>query len=43
MVPHEGYPTLVGTFTEQLYDEGVKDHWTVISIKNDWNRIFAFE
>ena len=26
-----------------LYDEAKKDGWTVISMKNDWKRIFAFE
>jgi hypothetical protein len=35
--------TKVGTFTQALYDEAMKDGWTVISMKNDWNRIFAFE
>jgi haloacid dehalogenase-like hydrolase len=33
----------VGTFTQALYDEAKKDGWTVISMKNDWRRIFAFE
>ena len=42
--PARGLPdTKVGTFTEQLYDEAMKHHWTVISMKNDWKRIFAFE
>jgi phosphoglycolate phosphatase-like HAD superfamily hydrolase len=35
--------TKVGTFTQALYDEANKNDWTVISMKNDWNRIFAFE
>jgi hypothetical protein len=26
-----------------LYDEATKNGWTVISMKNDWKRIFAFE
>jgi hypothetical protein len=26
-----------------LCDEAKKDGWTVISMKNDWKRIFAFE
>jgi hypothetical protein len=26
-----------------LYDEAKKNGWTVISMKNDWKRIFAFE
>jgi len=35
--------TKVGTFTQALYDEAKKEGWTVISMKNDWKRIFAFE
>ena len=35
--------TKVGTFTQALYDEAMKNGWTVISMKNDWKRIFAFE
>jgi len=34
---------VVGTFTQALYDEAKKDGWIVISMKNDWKRIFAFE
>jgi phosphoglycolate phosphatase-like HAD superfamily hydrolase len=42
--PARGLPgTKVGTFTQALYDEAEKDGWTVISMKNDWKRIFAFE
>ena len=42
--PARGLPgTKVGTFTQALYDEAKKDGWTVISMKNDWKRIFAFE
>jgi hypothetical protein len=42
--PAQGLPdTKVGTFTQALYDEAKKQGWTVISMKNDWNRIFAFE
>ena len=33
----------VGTFTQALYDEAKKKGWTVISMKNDWRKIFAFE
>jgi len=33
----------VGTFTQALYDEAKKAGWTVISMKNDWKRIFAFD
>jgi phosphoglycolate phosphatase-like HAD superfamily hydrolase len=35
--------TKVGTFTQALYDEAKKEGWIVISMKNDWKRIFAFE
>ena len=35
--------TRVGTFTPKLYDEATKQGWVVISMKSDWNRIFAFE
>jgi hypothetical protein len=35
--------TKVGAFTQALYDEAMKDGWLVISMKNDWKRIFAFE
>jgi phosphoserine phosphatase len=31
-----------GTFTPALHDEANKNGWTVISMKNDWKRIFAF-
>lgn len=35
--------TKVGTFTQALYDEAQKQGWSVISMKNDWKRIFAFD
>ena len=42
--PAQGLPaTKVGTFTQELYDEAKKQGWTVISMKNDWKQIFAFE
>ena len=42
--PALGLPdTKVGTFTQALYDEAKKQGWVVISMKNDWNRIFAFQ
>jgi phosphoglycolate phosphatase-like HAD superfamily hydrolase len=42
--PAAGLPdTKVGTFTPALYDEADKNGWTVISMKKDWRRIFAFE
>jgi phosphoserine phosphatase len=36
-------PTNVGTFSQALYDEARSKGWIVISMKNDWKRIFAFE
>jgi len=42
--PAAGLPdTKLGTFTQALYDQAKKSNWTVISMKNDWKRIFAFE
>jgi phosphoglycolate phosphatase-like HAD superfamily hydrolase len=42
--PAQGLPaTKVGTFTQALYDDAKKRGWTVISMKNDWKKIFAFE
>lgn len=42
--PALGLPdTKVGPFTQDLYDEARRQGWTVISMKNDWKRIFAFE
>ena len=42
--PAEGLPdTKVGTFSQDLYHEAKKDGWIVISMKNDWKKIFAFE
>jgi phosphoglycolate phosphatase-like HAD superfamily hydrolase len=42
--PAQGLPdNKVGTFTQALYDEAKGKGWTVISMKNDWQRIFAFE
>src|SRR5208337_572256 len=42
--PAQGLPdTKVGTFTQGLYDEAKKGGWHVISMKDDWKRIFAFE
>ena len=42
--PAAGLPAShIGTFTQSLYDEAKKKGWTVISIKNDWKRVFAFE
>jgi phosphoglycolate phosphatase-like HAD superfamily hydrolase len=42
--PAQGLPdTKVGTFTQALHDEAKKGGWTVISMKNDWKRVFTFE
>jgi phosphoserine phosphatase len=42
--PAEGLPdTKVGNFPQSLYDEAKAKGWTVISMKNDWKRIFAVE
>ena len=42
--PARGLPdTKIGTFPQALYDEAQKDGWSVISMKDDWKRIFAFE
>ena len=42
--PAQGLPaSKVGTFTQALYDEATKHGWTVVSMKNDWERVFAFE
>jgi hypothetical protein len=42
--PAQGLPdSKVGTFTRVLYDEAKKNGWPVISMKNDWKRVFAFE
>jgi hypothetical protein len=42
--PANGLPdSKVGTFSQALMDEAKQRGWTVISIKGDWKRIFAFE
>jgi len=42
--PAQGLPaTRVGTFTQALYDQAKREGWVVISMKNDWKRIFSFE
>ena len=33
----------IGTFSQGLMDEAKKNGWTVISMKDDWKRIFAFD
>jgi phosphoglycolate phosphatase-like HAD superfamily hydrolase len=42
--PAQGLPdSKIGPFTQALYDEAQKSGWFVISMKNDWNRIFSFD
>jgi hypothetical protein len=42
--PAQGLPdSKVGTFPQSLYDEAKAKGWTVISMKNDWKQIFAWE
>jgi phosphoglycolate phosphatase-like HAD superfamily hydrolase len=42
--PATGLPnTKVGAFTQALYDEARKSGWVVISMKKDWQKIFAWE
>jgi hypothetical protein len=41
--PAGGLPdTTVGTFDQSLMDQAESQGWTVISMKDDWKRIFAF-
>ena len=40
--PAQGLPdSKVGTFTQKLYDEAMKDGWIIISMKKDWKHVFA--
>jgi hypothetical protein len=38
-----GAQSKIGTFSDALMAEAKKNGWTVISMKNDWKRIFTFE
>ena len=38
-----GAESKIGTFSDALMAEAKAKKWTVISMKNDWKRIFAFE
>ncbi len=38
-----GAQSKIGTFSDALMAEAKANKWTVISMKNDWKRIFAFE
>jgi len=42
--PAKGLPaSKVGAFPQDLYDQATKQGWVVISMKDDWKKIFAFE
>jgi len=42
--PANGLPDVkLGALTQALYDQAKNDGWIVVSMTNDWNRIFAFE
>jgi len=42
--PGGGLPdTKVGTFSEALMTQAKSSGWSVISMKNDWSRVFAFD
>ena len=38
-----GAKSHIGTFSDALMAEAKEKNWTVISMKDDWKRIFAFE
>ena len=42
--PAQGLPaSKIGTFTQALYDQAKKQGWIVISMKDDWKRLFSFD
>ena len=42
--PAQGLPdTKIGPFSQEMYDMAKAQGWTIISMKNDWKKIFAFE
>lgn len=42
--PATGLPdSPVGTFSQEMYDLGKQEGWVIVSMKNDWKKIFAFE
>jgi phosphoserine phosphatase len=42
--PALGLPDVkLGAFTPALYEQTKKDGWTVVSMKDDWKQVFAFE
>jgi hypothetical protein len=41
--PAKGLPDVkLGAFTPALYEQAKKEGWTVVSMKDDWRRVFAF-
>ncbi len=38
-----GAKSHIGTFSDALMEEAKKNNWTVISMKDDWKTVFAFE
>ena len=42
--PAQGLPGVkISPFSQSTYDEAIAKGWSVISMKNDWKRIFAFD
>jgi hypothetical protein len=42
--PALGLPNVkLGAFTPSLYEQAKKDGWIVVSMKDDWKQVFAFE
>ena len=42
--PAQGLPdTKVGPLSQAMYDMAKSQNWVVISMKNDWKRIFPFD
>jgi hypothetical protein len=42
--PADGLPAItVGTFSQEMYDLARSEGWVVVSMKNDWKRIFTFD
>ena len=38
-----GPESKIGTFSDALMAEANQQGWTVVSMKDDWKKIFAFE
>jgi len=42
--PAKGLPDVaLGAFKQDLYDQSMKQGWTVVSMKNDWKQVFAIK